>query len=371
MTENTETTERANVPYCLLAPEKAIGGIIGPKGETIQGIQTKSETSIDVAKRHEAGGFGEKLIVIKGDTDQKVTAVKELAGIIYESNEDEDDKSKELVLLIPATSVPLVIGSRGAKIKELQNDSGCTIDVSKSGIPGRCSLKGDENQIMEALNNIYEVVETDKRGATNFVPQAQVGAGAPYGDTGYGGGAGYGGGGKSFGKGGGYKGKGGGASFGAARRQVDWHMVIPASCSSAIIGARGSVVNDIQNRSGSVIDIPKDGGHDGDKTIVIRGDDHQKSYGLDLILHQLAQCREFQQAVGGHAPPIRFRINGNSGGKLVGPGGQTVQHIAQKTNTRIDVGREPYGPDGEYRCVNVSGDVNGIVAVALAIFQVV
>lgn len=249
----------------------------------------------------------------------------------------------------------------------MELDFACQLkSIFRSGIPGRCSLKGDESEIIAALEAIYEVVETDKRGASNFVPQAQVGAGAPYGDS-YGGG-------KSFGKGygGGYKGgKSGGASFGAARRQVDWHMVIPASCSSAIIGARGSVVNDIQNRSGATVDIPKDGGHDGDKTIVIRGDDHQKSYGLDLILHQLAQCREFQQASGGHAPPIRFRINGNSGGKLVGPGGQTVQHIAQKTNTRIDVGREPYGPDGEYRCVNVSGDVNGIVAVALAIFQVV
>lgn len=127
----TEDNERANVPYCLLAPEKSIGAIIGPKGETIQGIQTKTETSIDVAKRHEAGGFGEKLVVIKGDSDQKLGAVKELASVIYESAEDEDEKNKELVILIPATSVPLVIGSRGAKIKELQEESGATIDVSK------------------------------------------------------------------------------------------------------------------------------------------------------------------------------------------------------------------------------------------------
>jgi len=335
MEANGDVSTKSDVPYCLLVPERTIGAIIGPKGQNVQQIQTDSGASIDVAKRHETGaiGFSEKLVVVKGDSEQKLHAVEALGNTVFQNlekdNQEGGDGPSELVILLPSASVPLVIGTRGAKIKDLQSKSDATIDVSKSGVPGRCCIKGTMEQIIAAVQAIYDVVESDKRGASNFAPQAQLnsvaapggGYGAPYG--GYGIGKGY----------EGYGGKGyGNPSYGGGKghRQIDWHMVIPASCCSAVIGARGTVVNDIQTRSGASIDIPREGGHDGDKTIIIRGNDQSKSYGLDLILHQLAQCREFQQSSGAHAPPIRFQIPGHCAGKLVGPGGQTVQMIAQK-----------------------------------------
>ena len=71
-------------------------------------------------------------------------------------------------------------------------------------------------EIMNAVGGIYEVVETDKRGASSFAPQAQMSVGVPA-NPGYG---------YYPNMTGGGKGGGAGDTYGyGGPKMIDWHMV--------------------------------------------------------------------------------------------------------------------------------------------------
>ena len=64
---------------------------------------------------------------------KKIEAIELIAKVLADNPEQPGAEFNELVLLIPSTSVPLVVGSKGATIKELSEKSGATINISKSG----------------------------------------------------------------------------------------------------------------------------------------------------------------------------------------------------------------------------------------------
>jgi len=373
--------------WIMLVPAQSSGAIIGPKGARIKEIQQMSGATVDVEKDVD-WGVSEKMVTIKGDSEQKMEGAKEVMKAVFNISEDEGYK-QSMHFLVPPQSVPLIVGQRGAQIKELQEDTGTSIDLSKDpGSAGMCQITGTLDAIVACAKRVFEIVGSDRGG-----PQGGGGMGM----GGYGGG--YGGGmsmaplmgkGKKggmkggmnggFGMGGGKGmnggfGMGGGATFGMGNGmgngggyggdgygEIDWNLVVPSVVSPALIGPRGAVVNEIQQQSGARIDIPKNAEGE-DKCVIIKGNQQSKGIAMDCMLHKLASTREFTES--GSMPPIRFQIPAHAASSIIGQGGSNVKMISQQSGCQI---RCTDGSDSSNRYVTLAGDVDSIVMAAGLIF---
>ncbi|KAK6504802.1 hypothetical protein TWF481_006741 [Arthrobotrys musiformis] len=162
-------------------------------------------------------------------------------------------------IMVPDKTVGLIIGRRGETIQDLQDRSGCHINIvgeSKSVNGFRpVNLIGTTEAAMRAKALIMEIVESDVRPGP--------GGPAPQGGGGQGGGGGGGGGGGRQ-QGGGYGGNQGGDKSGETIR-------VPIDAVGMIIGKGGETIKEMQNTTGCRINVLSQQTSDGEREISLSG----------------------------------------------------------------------------------------------------
>ena len=156
-----------------------------------------------------------------------------------------------------------IIGKGGSKIRELQDDSGCRINIVKdrdNGTTTPVELTGSAEAQSKARDMIEDLMSSDFGG----------------GRGGGGGGGGYGG----RGGGGGYGG-GGGGGYGGGGDLVE--MEVPSSSVGKIIGKGGSKIRDLQETSGARIKIDKERDNRVNAVVEIRGDSSSQAQAKRMI----------------------------------------------------------------------------------------
>lgn len=174
----------------IMVPDRTVGLIIGRGGETIRDLQERSGCHVNIVGENksvnglrpvnligsrEAAAKAKDLIMEIVESDSKSQSSKERApparaptrDNAYGSSAGGDygaspDKITDSIF-VPSEAVGMIIGKGGETIKDMQNTTGCKINVSPSSGPGEVEreigLVGSASSIVAAKRAIEEKVD--------------------------------------------------------------------------------------------------------------------------------------------------------------------------------------------------------------------
>jgi len=151
--ENGESSKRMRsgeetVEVSLLIKSNAMGQVIGKGGETIKSIRAEAGASVYTSKF--VKDVGVRTAKLSGTIEQVCTAIRMIIDIIAKDN-------PAVTLLAEQRNVGGLIGKQGANIKQLREESGARIFITKECI-GNSSQK--EIQISGDYESVTKAVET-------------------------------------------------------------------------------------------------------------------------------------------------------------------------------------------------------------------
>jgi len=264
------------------------GSIIGKGGETVNSIRDESGAKI----RIEGSSPQERIITVDGPTDSIFKAYtlicKTLEG---RDRRDRDGRERSrdrteglnLNLLVPSSQCGAIIGKEGCKIKEIRETTGAAMHVSGDPLPGSSErsvkVSGSREEVTQCIYHLCcALLECPPKGEPRlYRPDGGFGDSS----RGYGGNGSRGRDRDSYrrersppGFGGDYNsfeaiadfarrqrgGDGGGRSRNDSRdREQRYEMSVPNDVVGAVIGKRGSKINEIRQISGATINIMEAG----------------------------------------------------------------------------------------------------------------
>jgi rRNA processing protein Krr1/Pno1 len=129
--------------------EADVGAVVGKGGVTIKQIQAESGASLEIQR-----GFAGSLSIVKLiGTAQQVAAAKQLVEKCV-SREPELKAGEVCETLELGGAVGLVIGSAGAAVKQLQEETGAKVDILRGC--GTCKVFGAPEAVAVAKAKIEE-----------------------------------------------------------------------------------------------------------------------------------------------------------------------------------------------------------------------
>ena len=139
-----------------------VGRIIGKRGATIKQLRERSGATIEVAK--DDNGVG--TVTISGVPAAVRAAREEISELTREDVPIEVQHTlsrmldEMIVITVPANRVGKLIGSRGAVIQGLRQQTGATIDLQKDANgSATCMLKGSMEVMQAARAKIEAIIE--------------------------------------------------------------------------------------------------------------------------------------------------------------------------------------------------------------------
>jgi far upstream element-binding protein len=167
----------------IMVPDRTVGLIIGRGGETIRDLQERSGCHVNIVGEQksvnglrpvnligsrEAAAKAKDLIMEIVESDSKSVASKDRGSAQREPGRDAGfgggggDKVNDSIF-VPSEAVGMIIGKGGETIKDMQNTTGCKINVSQSSGPGETEreigLVGSRDAIERAKRAIEDKVE--------------------------------------------------------------------------------------------------------------------------------------------------------------------------------------------------------------------
>lgn len=156
----------------VMVPDRTVGLIIGRGGETIRDLQERSGCHINIVGENKSVNgyrpvnligtassqrYATDLILEIVESDQKGISIKEL----HQRREDPHNKIND-VIMVPGDAVGMIIGKGGETIREMQDRTGCKINVSPASgrdIEREIGLIGTRNAIDAAKRAILDKVD--------------------------------------------------------------------------------------------------------------------------------------------------------------------------------------------------------------------
>lgn len=180
----------------LLIPGTKCGLIIGKGGETIKQIQEKAGVKIILIQETQSAGMAPKPLRIMGDVD-KVEYAKSLVEEIMNSKDDLPPGPRQNFVhndygssaksigevIVPRSSVGMIIGKGGEMIRKLSQDSGAKIqfkqDEDQNGMERTAIIQGTPDQIQRATHMISDLVNKSGEGGSDVfymhIPSTKTG----------------------------------------------------------------------------------------------------------------------------------------------------------------------------------------------------
>ncbi|XP_043190769.1 poly(rC)-binding protein 3-like isoform X1 [Amphibalanus amphitrite] len=171
----------------LLMQGKEVGSIIGKKGEIVKRFREESGAKINISD----GACPERIVTVTGATDAIFKAFtlvcqkfEEAAGLQSGGGGGAPRPPITLRLIVPASQCGSLIGKAGAKIKEIREVTGASIQVASEMLPNSTeravTVSGTTDAITQCIYHICCVMlESPPKGATiPYRPKAQVGTAA-------------------------------------------------------------------------------------------------------------------------------------------------------------------------------------------------
>lgn len=251
-----------------------VGLIIGRQGENLRRIESESNCRVQFLASTDGGPF--RQCKISGPRHRRVEVRTAIERIIEDSGMGALNRAQEkpretsrggatalrdgedhMQIMVPDRTVGLIIGRGGETIRDLQERSGCHINIvgeSKS-IDGLrpVNLIGTREAAARAKDAILEIVDSDSRGEAPPVIVKRSGGG--------GGGGGSGNGGRGEGTQRDYNGGNSGGNNGGGQDKINDAVFVPSEAVGMIIGKGGETIREMQNVTGCKINVAQSSGH--------------------------------------------------------------------------------------------------------------
>lgn len=264
----------------ILVASQQVGSIIGRKGSNITRVRT--ECSVYMSVLSAPDGVRERVLTVKGHSENIASAIREIGAIIIESQQQRaakqgtdttDGKSDtfQVRFLLHSSLVGGIIGKRGALVQATQQNTGARVQVSTEPLPQSSektvTVSGALDNVYAALQIVVPQIKDNelRPGVQNYPYQpSPFGAPAmssPYQPSPYAAPSPY---------GGQYQGYAAPtyppaqsyapppqqAGFSAqSGGQSQQKIVIPTVCAGNVIGRRGTIISGIKQQSGTFISI--------------------------------------------------------------------------------------------------------------------
>merc|ERR1719158_2565829 len=153
----------------MLVPSNVSGHIIGKGGETIAELRRSSCTNIMMSKANELfPGTQDRVRLINGSKDSISDVVKLLMKLMKQRLDElgePGDVDRQLRIVVPNSTIGMVIGKGGETVEEMKQRSGTNILISKKAeqkVPERViTLVGETRSNQIALDMILEKIAED------------------------------------------------------------------------------------------------------------------------------------------------------------------------------------------------------------------
>jgi far upstream element-binding protein len=148
----------------LSIPGTKCGLIIGRNGETIKSLQETLGVKMLLIQENQSVSQGAKPLRITGSPDKVENACRTIESIINSEEGSRPQYAKSVgEVIVPRSSVGIIIGKSGETIKRLINESGCKIQFKPDEdptTPDRCAtLQGSPDQIARATQMISDLLQ--------------------------------------------------------------------------------------------------------------------------------------------------------------------------------------------------------------------
>jgi len=288
----------------ISVPANKVGKIIGRRGAMIRELQDKSGATIDVTDKQEDG----KTVILLSGGLEEIERAKNLLARIYQDEPRTPQKSNEGDVAdefeIPEDKCGLVIGARGSKIREIQADTGVSVNVGSrdTAIGGmiKVTLKGDKDRCANARKIILDLISE----ADNDNQEAEPG----YSDT----------------------------------------ITIPLEMTRKLIGPQGSTIRDIQDMSGAQVDVARrNTAVNGLITVTLSGPP-------EACDAAKARINEIVEESSHPADTVLMSIEESMCGLIIGARGAKIRNIQDNSGASIRIDKRNEARDGKVQ-VTITG----------------
>ncbi|KAL6710665.1 hypothetical protein ACN47E_007722 [Coniothyrium glycines] len=294
----------------ILIDSSLVGLVIGRQGESLRRIEQESQTRIQFINGPEAGP--QRQCRITGSPGARISAKREINRIIEENGGNparetgrnargpakttvgqqqpalrEGEQSSQI--MVPDRTVGLIIGRGGETIRDLQERSGCHVNIvgenkSVNGLRP-VNLIGSPAAAAHARELIMEIVDSDTK-QMDASSNPQGGFQQPKRDN--------------FDQFGGGAGVGAGAGTGS---KINDSILVPSDAVGMIIGKGGETIKSMQTDTGCKINVSQASGADIEREIGLVGTRQAIEDAKRAIWEKVDQVREKNNS--------RRRDNGN------------------------------------------------------------
>ncbi|KAH7382152.1 hypothetical protein BKA66DRAFT_418510 [Pyrenochaeta sp. MPI-SDFR-AT-0127] len=271
---NTRSPPPSDNSEVILIDSSLVGLVIGRQGESLRRIEQESQTRIQFINGPEAGP--QRQCRITGSPSARISAKREINRIIEENGGNparetgrnaragatksvgqqqpalrEGEQSSQI--MVPDRTVGLIIGRGGETIRDLQERSGCHVNIvgenkSVNGLRP-VNLIGSPAAAAHAKELIMEIVDSDTKqmdassNQTHQPQQAKRDNFDPY----------------------------GGAAGGAGAGKINDSIMVPSDAVGMIIGKGGETIKSMQSDTGCKINVSQASGPDIEREIGLVG----------------------------------------------------------------------------------------------------
>ncbi|KAF2212351.1 hypothetical protein CERZMDRAFT_112068 [Cercospora zeae-maydis SCOH1-5] len=274
-----------------------VGLIIGRNGENLRKVESESGARVQFVQAKDSHQ-AERQCTISGSTRSREAAKSAIFQIIEENGGTPVAQEKgaytpgmpgrakvnlpalregeaSTQIMVPDKTVGLIIGRGGETIKDLQEKSGCHVNIvgenkSVNGLRP-VNLIGSERATAMARELILEIVESDSRGGGSGVNATRNGGGGSGGGGGRGGGTG---------------------------DLVEKTIRVPSEAVGMIIGKGGETIKDMQRTSGCKINVNQPQPPDVHRNIDLAGTARAMEEAERIIWEKVETVRQRDAAAG-------------------------------------------------------------------------
>ncbi|KAF2017115.1 hypothetical protein BU24DRAFT_431945 [Aaosphaeria arxii CBS 175.79] len=256
----------------ILIDSSLVGLVIGRQGESLRRIEQQSGTRIQFINGPDSGP--QRQCRITGSPSARIAAKREINRIIEENGGNPAretgrnargpakvgqqqqpalrDGEQSSQIMVPDRTVGLIIGRGGETIRDLQERSGCHVNIvgenkSVNGLRP-VNLIGSPTAAARAKELIMEIVDSDTKTMGDAAPAQQNTNRRDNFDQ-----------------------YGGGAGAGAGAGKINDTIMVPSDAVGMIIGKGGETIKDMQSTTGCKINVSQASGADIEREIGLVG----------------------------------------------------------------------------------------------------
>ncbi|KAF3765612.1 hypothetical protein M406DRAFT_256705, partial [Cryphonectria parasitica EP155] len=176
----------------IMVPDRTVGLIIGRGGETIRDLQERSGCHVNIVGEsksvnglrpvnligpYAAAAQAKEMIMEIVDSDSRANGNAAPQGGRSSHRDNNGPEKSQDAIYVPNEAVGMIIGKGGETIREMQNSTGCKINVSQQPQPGASDREIELVGSRDAINRAKQAIE-DKVEAVKQKSAGGPGAGA-------------------------------------------------------------------------------------------------------------------------------------------------------------------------------------------------